>query len=105
VRDIPGKVIVQSFVPHHYSIQSAKDHNFLEFYAKEIIFREELLMPPLTHLVKIIMSGILEKEVLRQILLLHSFWKQRPIPRVFGLWVRRLVWFPNMQGGIFGICI
>jgi primosomal protein N' (replication factor Y) len=70
--DVPGKVIVQTYVPHHYSIQSAKDHDFLEFYQKEIVFRKELSMPPFTHLVKVVVSGVLEKEVLRQILYLRK---------------------------------
>ena len=67
--DIPGKVIVQTHVPHHYSIQSAKDHNYREFYDKEIEFRRELLMPPHTHLVRVVFSGLLEKEVIRQVIL------------------------------------
>ena len=66
--DIPGKVIVQTYVPHHYSIQSAKDHDYHEFYDKEMIYRKELWMPPYTHLVKMVLTGPSEKEVLRQLL-------------------------------------
>ncbi|MBI3316056.1 MAG: primosomal protein N', partial [Candidatus Omnitrophica bacterium] len=64
--DIPGKVIVQTYVPNHYSIQSAKDHDYHEFYHREIQFRKELRMPPYSHLVKVILSGRLEKEVVRK---------------------------------------
>src|SRR3989338_625892 len=71
--DIPGKVIVQTYVPHHYAIQSAKDHDYLEFYEKEIALRKEVGMPPFTHLVKIVVSGLSEKEVLRQILAFSKF--------------------------------
>ncbi len=67
--DIPGRVIVQSHVPHHYSIQSAKDHDYREFYEKEIEFRRELFMPPFARLVRVVFSGLVEKEVIRQILL------------------------------------
>ncbi|HXV18835.1 MAG TPA: primosomal protein N', partial [Candidatus Omnitrophota bacterium] len=49
-------------------IQSAKDHDYREFYDKEIAFRKELSMPPFTHLVQIILSGPNEKEVIRHIL-------------------------------------
>lgn len=66
--DIPGKVLVQTNVPHHYSIQSAKDHDYREFYDKEIVLRKELKMPPFTHLVQVILSGYSEKDVMRQIL-------------------------------------
>lgn len=67
--DIPGRVVIQTHVPHHYSIQSAKDHNYLEFYEKEIVFRNELNMPPYSSLVKIIFAGPVEKDVIRQIYL------------------------------------
>lgn len=66
--DIPGKVLVQTYVPHHYSIQSAKDHDYHEFYAKEIVMRKELGMPPYTHLIRVVVSGRMEREVVKQIL-------------------------------------
>lgn len=65
--DIPGKVVIQTYVPHHYAIQSAKDHDYHGFYKKEMTYRRELGMPPLSRLVKIVLSGPVEKEVLRQI--------------------------------------
>jgi primosomal protein N' (replication factor Y) len=64
--DIPGRVILQTYVPHHYSIQSAKDHDYHEFYHREILFRKELHMPPYAHLVRVVVSGRLEKEVMRK---------------------------------------
>ncbi len=75
--DIPGKVLIQTFVPHHYSIQSAKEHDFHGFYEKEIIFRRELSMPPFTHLVRVIVRGVSEKEVVRQILTLAKELRQK----------------------------
>ena len=68
--DIPGKVVVQTYVPHHYSIQSAKDHDYLEFYEKESQFRRECGMPPYSHLIQVVLGGPVEKEVARQILVL-----------------------------------
>ena len=68
--DIPGKVIIQSYVPGHYAIQSAMSHDYLGFYAKEIHFRKELQMPPYAHLIQLVLSGSNEKEVVRQVLLL-----------------------------------
>ncbi len=75
--DIPGRVLIQTYVPHHYSIQSAKDHDYHEFYEKEIIFRKELNMPPYTHLVNVILIGPVEKEVMRQILGLAKLLESR----------------------------
>ncbi|MBI3252170.1 MAG: primosomal protein N' [Candidatus Omnitrophica bacterium] len=74
---IPGKVIVQTHLPSHYAIESAKDHDYEKFYSKEIIFRKELGMPPYSHLIQIVMSGGTEKEVVRQILLFAKFLKER----------------------------
>ncbi len=83
--DIPGKVLIQTTMPHHYSIQSAKDHNYLEFYEKEIVYRKELTMPPVTHLVKIILSGASEKEVVRQIILLSRLLESRMDKQTLGI--------------------
>ncbi len=66
--DIPGKVLIQTFVPFHYAIQSAKDHDFLEFYGKEIRVRSELEMPPFTRLIQVIGKGKNEKEVVRRMM-------------------------------------
>ena len=68
--DIPGQVIVQTSVPGHYAIQSAKHHNYKEFYEKEKKFREELFLPPYSHLAKLVVAGLSEKEVMRQALTL-----------------------------------
>ncbi len=75
--DIPGKVIVQTYVPHHYAIQAAQKHDYASFFAKEIVLRNELYMPPWTHLTQLILSGPLEKEVLRQILELEKILRTR----------------------------
>ncbi|HTL70437.1 MAG TPA: primosomal protein N' [Candidatus Eisenbacteria bacterium] len=75
--DIPGRVVVQTYVPHHYSIQSAKDHDYKEFYEKETVFRQELGMPPYSRLARVVMSGAIEKEVVRQVMLLARFVESR----------------------------
>ena len=45
-----GEVIVQTYVPHHYTIQSAIHHDFKDFYKKEIALRKELALPPYSHM-------------------------------------------------------
>ncbi|MBI4777760.1 primosomal protein N' [Candidatus Desantisbacteria bacterium] len=54
---IPGEVIIQTHSPQHYSIQAAINHNYQEFYDQEIVFRQELLYPPFTHLMNILIRG------------------------------------------------
>ncbi len=75
--DIPGKVVIQTTVPAHYSIQCAKNHDYQGFYAKEIIFRRELKMPPFTHLVKVVLGGSAERETAKQILTLAKLIEPR----------------------------
>ncbi len=75
--DVPGRVVIQTYVPHHYAIRSAKDHDYLEFYAQEMEFRRELGMPPCAHLVKVAAAGASEREVARQTLLFARFLERR----------------------------
>ncbi len=51
-----GRVILQTYTPLHYAIQSASRHDFHEFYAREIAFRREHAYPPLAPLVKLVFS-------------------------------------------------
>jgi primosomal protein N' (replication factor Y) len=44
--DSPGKVIVQTYNPEHYSIRFAKGHNYTGFIEEEMTFRQELGYPP-----------------------------------------------------------
>jgi len=53
----PGRVIIQTFVPEHYAIQRAKDHDFVGFYEEEMAFRTTLRYPPLTRMVTIRVSS------------------------------------------------
>ena len=54
---LPGKVIVQTFNPEHYSIQQASFHDFTNFYKEEIVFRRELSYPPFCRLINFRISG------------------------------------------------
>lgn len=50
----PGHVIVQSFNPEHESIAAAAEHDYEQFYKREIVFREELGYPPFARLANIV---------------------------------------------------
>ncbi|AGB40846.1 primosomal protein N'' [Halobacteroides halobius DSM 5150] len=60
-----GQVIIQSYTPEHYSIQQAKEHDYQSFYEQEIIFREEMEYPPVTHLINIIVSDKSEDKTIK----------------------------------------
>jgi primosomal protein N' (replication factor Y) len=56
-----GEVVIQTYNPDHYSIQRAKDHDFIGFYQEEIEFRRALEYPPFSRLVNFRLIGNSEK--------------------------------------------
>ena len=71
-----GQVIIQSYNPEHYSIQAARNHDFIGFYRQEIGIREQLSYPPFSQLVNIIIKGRQEKPVIKGAMALGVFLKQ-----------------------------
>ncbi len=55
--DQPGKVILQTFNPDHFSILAAKDQDFQAFFNREIDFRQALGYPPLTRMIALRISA------------------------------------------------
>ncbi len=48
-----GEVIIQTYLPDHYAIQCARQHDYHQFYQQEIAFRRELNYPPFSKLIKL----------------------------------------------------
>ena len=59
-----GEVIIQTYMPKHYSVQASKTHDYPSFYRQEIAYREELSYPPLTHAATLLLRGEVETEVI-----------------------------------------
>jgi primosomal protein N' (replication factor Y) len=55
--DRPGRVILQTFNPEHFSIRAACRQDFEAFYEQEIAFRKALGYPPVTRLIQLRLSG------------------------------------------------
>ncbi len=55
--DRPGKVILQTYNPQHFSILAAKHQDFRAFFNQEIGFRKALGYPPFTRMIAIRMAG------------------------------------------------
>jgi primosomal protein N' (replication factor Y) len=62
---LPGKVIIQTYNPHHYSIQMAKAQDFLAFYQQEARFRQEMAYPPFARLINLRLKGNSEAKTSR----------------------------------------
>jgi primosomal protein N' (replication factor Y) len=55
--DKPGKVILQTYNPEHFSIQAAQNQDFREFYRQEIVFRRALKYPPFSRIIQLKLAG------------------------------------------------
>lgn len=60
-----GKVIIQTYTPEHYSISSAKTHNYEAFFNDEIKLRKDFGYPPFSSLLRVVFSGLQEKDLAR----------------------------------------
>jgi len=49
-----GKVIIQTYAPHHFCIQAASRHDYEGFYQQEIAFRRQQGYPPFNRLVRLL---------------------------------------------------
>ena len=57
----PGKVIVQTYQPEHYSIQYAAKQDTEGFYQEELALRKTLGYPPYSHIFQILITSIEEE--------------------------------------------
>jgi len=48
-----GRVILQTYEPQNYAIQTAAHHDYAGFYEHEIAYRRELRYPPFTRLMRL----------------------------------------------------
>ena len=55
--DAPGRVILQTYNPDHFSISAAQRQDFKAFFSQEIGFRRALNYPPFSRIIQIRISG------------------------------------------------
>ena len=61
-----GRAIVQTFVPDHYAIVAAAQHDYQAFYDHEIAFRRSHGYPPIGRLVRLLFTGSKEEKCARE---------------------------------------
>ena len=52
--DLPGRVLIQTYHPEHYSLRYAVEQNYEKFYDHEIRFRERMSYPPVVALASVL---------------------------------------------------
>ena len=62
--DLEGQVILQTYMPEHYCIKSAQQHDYIGFYNEEVEARGALRYPPFSHVATLLLRGRDEKEVI-----------------------------------------
>jgi len=53
----PGRVILQTYNPEHFSIKAAQQQDFRAFYREEIVYRQALKYPPFSRIIQVKISG------------------------------------------------
>jgi primosomal protein N' (replication factor Y) len=53
----PGRVILQTYTPDHFTITAARQQNFQAFYDREIQSRNELGYPPYSRMIQFLITG------------------------------------------------
>ena len=53
----PGRVLIQTYAPHHYSVRAAEHQDYARFMRRELDLRRELGYPPFTRLAMLRMEG------------------------------------------------
>ena len=61
--ELEGKVVIQTYMPEHYCISAAQQHDYLSFYAQEVEARGALRYPPFSHVGTLLLRGKDEKQV------------------------------------------
>ena len=62
--ELEGKVVIQTYMPEHYCISAAQQHDYLGFYAQEVEARGALRYPPFSHVATLLLRGKDEKQVI-----------------------------------------
>ena len=62
--ELEGKVVIQTYMPEHYCIATAQQHDYLGFYKQEVEARGALRYPPFSHVAVLLLRGKDEKEVI-----------------------------------------
>jgi primosomal protein N' (replication factor Y) len=53
----PGRVLIQTYAPHHYSVRAARDQDYSRFIRREMELRHELMYPPFARIALVRIEG------------------------------------------------
>lgn len=62
-KDVPGKVVIQTYQPQHAALQYVETNDFMAMYSSQIAERKEFHYPPVARLIKITLKHVDEQVV------------------------------------------
>ena len=62
--DNPGRVIIQTYAPDHYSIRAALGHDFVRFASQELGYRKRFGYPPFTRAINVRFESVDSEKVM-----------------------------------------
>lgn len=62
-KEVPGKVVIQTFQPQHAALQYVETNDFMAMYSSQIAERKEFHYPPVARLIKITLKHVDEQLV------------------------------------------
>lgn len=69
----PGDVVIQTYKPEHYCIETAALHDYEGFYQREMQYRQKIHYPPACVMMILMVSGLEEEQVIRS---MDTFYQQ-----------------------------
>ncbi|MCL2376597.1 MAG: primosomal protein N' [Defluviitaleaceae bacterium] len=72
----PGRVIIQTYNPDHYSIKYAQAGDYEAFYAHEIEVRRQMNYPPFSHIFMLLFTGEDERRIVQALHRLADIMRQ-----------------------------
>ncbi len=76
-----GNVVIQSYQPDHYSIQTASRQDYRAFYDEEIAYRNLLRYPPISHMLCVQLQSRDEAEGMAFAARLRAVMEQQRVPK------------------------
>lgn len=84
-KELPGKVIIQTYNPDEMAIKLSAKQDYEKFYETEIKLRKVLKYPPFCDIIMLGISGKDESLVIKKAQEIHSYLKNRVINEKFGV--------------------
>lgn len=69
--EYPGEVVVQTYKPEHYAIESARTQDYTQFYTQEIAYRNLMHYPPAARLMTLFVAAQ-SQEFAHDVIYMHS---------------------------------